>query len=229
MGRGQSSRGKGRLLVGVVVGLLVAATTATAAGLIGGEDVRNGSLTGKDIRNKSLTKRDFRGSVRGPRGARGPRGRLGPTGPTGPAGPAGASGLRTILTFSEGNEITFNATNSQTFVKVRDVGTFSKSTAGSTVRLTLIDHGTRTGTSPYALCAWQLRIDDLNAAGGGDLDGYEAITGSASPVPLFTQSYFEGVAAGTHTVSLWTRSTDGDTCFNNPGNFARKVVVEELP
>jgi hypothetical protein len=71
--------------------LLASATSAGAAALIDGGDVKNSSLTGKDVKNKSLTKKDFRGSVRGPRGAQGPQG---PQGPQGIAGPQGAQGLR---------------------------------------------------------------------------------------------------------------------------------------
>jgi hypothetical protein len=76
-----------RWVVGIaVVGALVAATSAGAAALIDGGDVKNGSLTGKDVKNKSLTKKDFRGSVRGPRGFTGPQGAQGVAGPAGAAG-----------------------------------------------------------------------------------------------------------------------------------------------
>jgi collagen triple helix repeat protein len=94
------------LAVIVVVSLLLAASTAGAAALIDGGDVRDGSLTGRDVLNKSLTKKDFRGSVRGrrglpgvqgpqgPQGAQGPQGPKGDIGSTGPRGPQGVQGIQ---------------------------------------------------------------------------------------------------------------------------------------
>lgn len=76
-----------------VVALLLAATSAGAAAVIDGGDVRNNSLTGKDVKNKSLTKKDFRGSVRGPRGLRGAPGQQGSQGAQGAQGPAGATNV----------------------------------------------------------------------------------------------------------------------------------------
>jgi hypothetical protein len=47
------------------------AGTATAAKLITGDQVKNGSLTGRDVKDRSLTPRDFKGSVKGDTGAPG--------------------------------------------------------------------------------------------------------------------------------------------------------------
>jgi hypothetical protein len=56
-----------RVLVGAVIGLLlVGGAGATAAKLVTGKQVKDGSITGKDVKNKSLTPRDFKGSVAGP-------------------------------------------------------------------------------------------------------------------------------------------------------------------
>jgi hypothetical protein len=65
---------------------LAGGTSATAANLITGRSVKDGTLTGKDIKDRSLTARDFKGSIQS--------GSAGPTGPTGPAGPAGPQGER---------------------------------------------------------------------------------------------------------------------------------------
>ena len=51
-----------------------------------GRDVKNSSLTGNDIKDKSLAAKDFNGLVQGPTGLRGV------AGPTGAAGPAAAAG-----------------------------------------------------------------------------------------------------------------------------------------
>jgi hypothetical protein len=50
-----------KVLAAVAVTLLVAAaTSATAATLITGKQIRNGSITGKDVKNRSLTQSDVR-------------------------------------------------------------------------------------------------------------------------------------------------------------------------
>lgn len=66
------------------------AGSATAASLITGKQIKNGTVTGADIKNHSLTSRDFRGSVRGPAG---PMGAAGATGATGPAGARGPTAI----------------------------------------------------------------------------------------------------------------------------------------
>jgi hypothetical protein len=86
--------------------------TTTAAILITGKNVKNGSLTGADIKNRSigsadikdgdLLARDFKPGQLPPRGlpgttgdpgAPGPKGEVGPTGPTGDPGAPGAASL----------------------------------------------------------------------------------------------------------------------------------------
>ncbi len=76
---------------------LVAASSGTgayAAGLIGGEDIRNGSITGLDVRDGSLFRQDFaQGQLpAGPKGATGARGPQGPAGTPGARGPQGPQG-----------------------------------------------------------------------------------------------------------------------------------------
>ncbi|CAB4703748.1 MAG: hypothetical protein F2667_05670 [Actinobacteria bacterium] len=87
-------------LVVSVLALVVASTgTSYAAGLIGGEDIRNGSITSEDVKNRSLLSNDFkRGEL--PAGEAGPVGPVGPAGETGPVGPAGAG--RWVLIAADG-------------------------------------------------------------------------------------------------------------------------------
>ena len=79
------------LVVGVG-GTATAATLITGAqikdGSVYGRDLANGRVSGTDVRDESLTAADFTGSLQGP---------AGPTGPTGPQGPAGASGLQYMI------------------------------------------------------------------------------------------------------------------------------------
>lgn len=96
----------------VAVALASAGTTATAAKLVTGKDVRNGSLTGADVKDRSLGGADLkRGGIPADRltaGARksleGQAGPAGATGPQGPQGPQGAKGdpgaFKTIVTRS---------------------------------------------------------------------------------------------------------------------------------
>jgi hypothetical protein len=74
------------LVVSVLALVLALAGGATAATLITGAQIKNGSITGRDVKDKSLTAKDFKGSLRG---ADGPQGATGPTGAPGQIGPAG--------------------------------------------------------------------------------------------------------------------------------------------
>jgi hypothetical protein len=72
--------------------LLSGAMTATAATLITGRQVKDGSLTGKDLKNGSVTRSDLAASARGLRGTQGPAGPQGAQGATGAQGPQGPTG-----------------------------------------------------------------------------------------------------------------------------------------
>ena len=91
------------ILVGTVAVLALGGSTATAAKLITGKDVKNSSLTGADIRSGSVPLRDLssatrqlirQGGEQGPQGAPGARGAAGPAGPAGPQGPKGDTGAK---------------------------------------------------------------------------------------------------------------------------------------
>jgi hypothetical protein len=75
----------------VVALLLCSATTASAAFLITGKRIKDGSVTGRDVRDHSLTAKDLKGAVQGPAGPVGPAGPGGGAGPAGPAGPPAIS------------------------------------------------------------------------------------------------------------------------------------------
>jgi hypothetical protein len=89
------------ILACVAVALIVGTTSATAATLVTGKQIKDGSITGQDIKKRSINaarltkglqdKIDKRGPA-GPAGAKGDTGAAGPRGETGPAGPAGANG-----------------------------------------------------------------------------------------------------------------------------------------
>jgi hypothetical protein len=75
--------------------LLASAGSATAARLITGKQIKNGSISSADVRNGSLVRGDFKpGQVpAGPRGTQGPQGPPGPRGATGARGASGTNGF----------------------------------------------------------------------------------------------------------------------------------------
>ncbi len=81
------------MLVAMAAVILAVGGTASAAKLIGGSQIRNGSLTGADVRSNSIPGSDLRrASITAGRLSAGVRKQLGATGAAGPAGPAGPQG-----------------------------------------------------------------------------------------------------------------------------------------
>ena len=86
----------------VLVALAVGATTATAARLITGKDIQNGSITGKDIARKSIGKKKLTRAVQralAKQGVPGPRGPAGPKGDKGDKGDRG-DGITRVTSLS---------------------------------------------------------------------------------------------------------------------------------
>ena len=93
------------IVIAILGVLLVSAGSATAARLITGKDIQNGSISGKDIKNKSVAAKDLsrsaKKSLTGPAGPAGPAGTPGgPAGPAGPTGPAGPAVLTNVYAAS---------------------------------------------------------------------------------------------------------------------------------
>ena len=86
----------GAIAVAAIAMFVVTGGAATAAKLITGKDIKNGSIKLKDL---SKGAKDSLEGERGPEGARGPQGAQGAAGPAGaagargPQGPAGPSSL----------------------------------------------------------------------------------------------------------------------------------------
>jgi len=117
------------------------------------------------------------------------------------------------------------------YVPLRNLGSFSKSSATSTVLLSWNTHVDAMG-EPGTFCDFQIRVDgkpDTDREGGG---GRAVVyvppssTGGSSPVTVAT--LFGRVGAGQHTASIWVRGTARE-CLENYGNFPRSVIVEEGP
>jgi hypothetical protein len=86
-------------LVVVMAAVLVISTMggASAAALITGRQIKDGTVTGRDIRDHSLRPKDAKPGVVRP-GPAGPEGVAGPSGPAGPIGPPGRNGLGGLVT-----------------------------------------------------------------------------------------------------------------------------------
>ena len=112
------------------------------------------------------------------------------------------------------------------FEKLRDVGDFTKVSGDTGVKLTWQSH---VDMSAGVSCTWQIRVNDLNGVGGSAFTGTQAVTNSSNREALSVVDIFSGLAAGTHTVSIWVRGAGSPTCRDNGGNFERSVLVEEMP
>ena len=98
-------------LVVAIVALSVALSgTATAALMMTGNNIRNGTVTGKDLANRTLAKKKLSkkaiASLQGRTGPAGPQGLQGAQGAQGAPGPAGPVGPSTTYVDNEPNSIT---------------------------------------------------------------------------------------------------------------------------
>ncbi len=80
----------GKALAFVMLLALVGAGTATAAKMITGAQIANGTVTGADIMNGTVKNKDLSAGAKA--ALQGPAGLPGPAGPAGSAGPAGTAG-----------------------------------------------------------------------------------------------------------------------------------------
>ena len=84
-------------------------------------------------------------------------------------------------------------------------------------------------------CMFQLRVDGAADTGytgtnrSVDQGGYATLsTRRNGEVPLNITAYFDGLAAGTHELSLWVAGFPDKSCYFNPGNFVIVVHIEEI-
>lgn len=87
------------LIACLLTAMVVGASTATAASIITGKNVKDSSLTGTDIKNGTISAKDLSAAVRAElakhaaEGSAGPAGQAGPQGPKGDQGPKGEQGI----------------------------------------------------------------------------------------------------------------------------------------
>ncbi len=164
----------------------------------------------------------------GPVGAIGPKGPVGPVGPIGPVGPAGADAAvnLTVLPLRCAGNVDFNTT----YVKVADVGSFTKSSATSKILATYsgrIAVLQMSGTG----ATFELRIDDVPTTLVYARNNLKASEAGPDGIPATIMGVFPGLSAGAHTVSIWVEGANGPgtSAYLDPGCWeTASVVVQEL-
>lgn len=131
--------------------------------------------------------------------------------------------VRTLLTWTGARPVDFS-TGAFSFKEVRDIGSFTKLSADTVIRMDLNTHFIGTGG---LFCEFQLRVDGVSAAGGTGPDRTSFIGGADSGRQLLEGTMlFEGLGVGSHDVSLWVRSNTG-ICEENDGNHTRQLQITE--
>lgn len=113
-----------------------------------------------------------------------------------------------------------HSTNAATgdFVKALDIGPFTKGSPSSTIRAGLSGVGVR---ATAFFCIWQLRVDDVQ-------QGNQMILIGPSSAASTLDGVFQGLSAGTHTLSVWVDQRDPGSCLFNAGGFGFGAIVEEI-
>ena len=112
-----------------------------------------------------------------------------------------------------------------TLTELRTLGNFTKVLDSTDIKLTWVSHVSGSGGNS-GHCNFQPRID-----GSAGNNGYGAIIAdSSTAAAVVVAQTYTGLSAGTHTISLWARSTAvANSCADNPGNYPRNVYIEEGP
>jgi hypothetical protein len=117
------------------------------------------------------------------------------------------------------------ASFSSTYVKIADLGTFTKVEATSTVHVTYegrITANTISGTGAH----FELRVDDAPVAVGRARANIRLSEAGASGIPVSITGIFTGLGTGSHTVSMWIKgSTSGTTAMVDPGCWTDDHVI----
>jgi hypothetical protein len=120
---------------------------------------------------------------------------------------------------------------STTFTKVADIGTFTKLLAGSTIEV--VFNG-RTYVSAMSFGAqgaiFELRVDGTATSNGRARASYRySETATGAGIQTSITGIFTGLAASTHTVSMWVQAVgsgaSGTGAQLDPGCFATDCVV----
>jgi hypothetical protein len=117
------------------------------------------------------------------------------------------------------------ASFSSTYVKIADLGTFTKVEANSTMHVTYegrVTANTITGTGAH----FELRVDDSPVATGRARANMRLSEAGGSGIPVSITGIFTGLGVGSHTVSMWVKgATSGTTAMVDPGCWTDDHVI----
>jgi len=122
------------------------------------------------------------------------------------------------LTYGTGAE---DAWPTSTAAELVVIGTFTQSSATTGIEVVWNSHVTGSGGGT---CSFHIRVDGVESV-PGNLG--PTITSNGDYYPISTTDIFTGLAAGTHTVTVWDRGLGSTSCFDNPGNYPHTVIVTE--
>jgi hypothetical protein len=159
-------------------------------------------------------------------GPAGPQGTPGPAGPQGPTGPQGLAGASVYSTFFPTCFTGIAGPITTTYESAGTLGTFNKAAAETNIELTYMGHVRVDAVSNVV--EFQFRVDDAPPLGNmpsGLLFSPQAAQFTYTPM----HAVFTGLAAGTHTVTLWIRIINGTAsdASVNPGCFNVIMYVRE--
>ncbi|MHB0988633.1 MAG: hypothetical protein ACYC3P_08225 [Bellilinea sp.] len=123
-----------------------------------------------------------------------------------------------------------------TAVKIADVGSFNVENSESLIEVTYQGRLTITGATGMGVF-FELRVDDLTgiAINPSQPSGLALVRASEAGqyVPSNFSGFWTGLAAGTHTVSVWARASanTGTNAIIDPGGWPSNIVIvkETLP
>jgi hypothetical protein len=188
-----------RPLLTFVLGLLLAtAGTATAARLITGKDIKNGTITRKDL-SKALRAQLAKAGTPGPTGNAGPKGDTGSQGPKGDTGPQGPGAISFATTLS----------NDGAEVPLAPVGSGLKLTGSCSVGLVEVLLETTSGQSTFegsgiiakGSTAFSSEINGDNVG-----IGFNAGSGSAHMTAVGRDKAVGGPLVHVEAGAIWTAS-----------------------
>lgn len=225
----QIFRSSAGFVVLIVVGLIVAAAgTATAARMITGADIKDGTITSADIKNATIKGEDIKtgtigemsladsvksklntGGPQGPKGETGQQGATGSPGATGPKGDPGTQGPKGdpgvaapggfIIKDGDGNAVSgFVSVEYDLFARVVDGGLWQYRWDGALMKRTIYFPNSDCTGTPQEVFDSSIPPNPQHRVYGENDQAYRY--GTNPPAVVTSQSYFSSVGCVNQTV-----------------------------
>jgi hypothetical protein len=176
----------------------------------------------------------------GATGPQGPKGDKGDTGATGPAGTTSWTGITdkpsTLSGFGITNPVAIKildvncvsrASAGTSYVKLADLGTFTKLNAASQIEVTFQGRIAVIDPMPGSGVKFELRIDNNASTVGRARAVVKKNEAGSEGLHVTMTGFFNGLGQGSHTVSMWVMSTSGTATkiMVDPGCWSSDVVI----